>query len=201
MRYLAKPRTYAAALLFSSLLAGGAHAAVNVLIQPSGDGSKTYFTVSWDSLTGSSNFGNGPWSLGNSVDHTVIGSSSANWQLWQEFGDYKSSTTNELFLRNGTPDYFSTVTGFGLYLDNDTEGGVGDDFGITFDGGTVPASGSFVAETTTWSGGFAAMWKTGTHAGPGGSTIIVTASPIPEPATSLFAALGALALLQRRRKA
>ena len=194
-----KLRGSAAALLLTGLLSATASAAVNVVIQPSGDGSKTYFTVSWDSLDGAINQDNGPWNVGNSVDHSVIGSSSANWQLWSDFGDYKFATTNELFLRNGTPNYSSSVTGFGIYLDDDTEGAVGDDFGITFDSGPVPAFGSFVAETDTYVGGFAAMWKVGTHAGPNGSSITVTASPIPEPATSLFAALGSLALMRRRR--
>lgn len=188
----------AATLLFPALSPG----AVDVLIQPSEDGLKTYFTVSWDSLEGAVDFGTDTQMLGDPVDHTATMESVVVWMLWSDFGDYKSQASNEVFLGAGSPGYASTPAGYGVYVDNDFEDAPGDDFGIISNGAAIPSSGSFVAETTTWQGGFTAMWKPGTHAGPSGSRIVVTtAAYIPEPGAALLLGMATAggALVRRRR--
>lgn len=92
------------------------------------------------------------------------------------------------------------MAGFGLYLDNDVEGGPGDDFGITFSDGLMPSSGSFIAETDTYIGRFSSMWKAGIHTGPDGSSIEASTVPIPEPSSTLLLGLSALGLITRRRR-
>lgn len=199
MKYTPNPISRLAFILivFGSI---SANAAINVRIQPSEDGTKTYFTVSWDSLSGSNGIGDGPWPFHSPVDHSVVGSSKADYREWPTFGDFKSDATREVFFRSESPSYVSSVSGFGIHLDNDEEGDVGDDFGLTFTGGTVPASGSFVAETDTYEDGFSAMWKEGEHLGPSGSLIEVSAVPIPEPSSCIFMGLSALAVATLRRR-
>lgn len=186
-----------AALTFPDL----SHGALDVLIQPSEDGSQTYFTVSWDSLDGSADLGTGSQSFGDPVDHSDVGDSIVIWTLWSDFGDYKFPATNEVFLRQGTPGYLVNPVGFGLYLDDDFERGPGDDFGITFSGGSFPSSGSFLVRTPTYGGGFLSMWKPGVHTGPAGSSIsVTTVAFVPEPSSAGLWGLSVIWLSRHRRR-
>ena len=190
-----------AILVLGCFFATPAKSAVNVVIQPSLNGDFTYFSVSWDSLDGAVQHP-GSWDYSDPVTHSIVGTTSIDARAWLNFGDYKSSITNDAFFRAESPTFMVNSPGFGLYVDDDASRSSGDDFGVTFSRGVVPSSGAFVARTDTYRSGFSSMWNTGLHVASNGSSILVTeVAFIPEPSLPLLLLSGPfLAMLRRQRR-
>ena len=192
---------FVAILVLGCFFATPAKSAVSVVIQPSLSGDLTYFSVSWDSLDGAIQHA-GSWEYSDPVTHSILGTTAIDAWVWLNFGDYKSSITNDAFFRTESPTFMVNSSGFGLYVDDDASRSRGDDFAVTFSRGLVPSSGAFVARTDTYQSGFSSMWNTGLHVASNGSSILVTeVAFIPEPSLPLLLLSGgSLAMLRRHRR-
>lgn len=198
--------------MFVGLLAGMAMAAdksradVTVTIQPSGDGSQTYYNVSWDDLAGGLLLGVGSLPTNDPVSAARLSNVTMDRVYWEDVGGYVTGAINNDFYLDGASIVSSSPANYGVYVDYDGAGT--DDFGILIRSpGAVSSSGSFLLVTATRAGGFGSAFNVGTFTNNANATITVSNTPfspvaaIPEP-TTLFGVAGLVStfLFRRRRR-